>query len=228
MPRVFGQDLINIPPFAKPRPIARAGNRPGRDRVQCQAGQHGWRRQKLWTWRLRRRLVAARPTERYELSLGNRRRRHPPSRLSPRHDQPQADRRGVRRDQDRGGPCKARHRGRSLVGWFLVLTSTAYNLVRIRSIPAATGWIPLEHQIWRYPTSRHAPRIASRSADARTHRLKSPSKTHFRHRCRPDRRRFDQASHESRLRRLARSGGRDRPEWATRFLPQFKAVVETR
>jgi hypothetical protein len=34
---------------------------------------------------------------------------------------------------------KTRHRGRSLVEWFFVLTATAYNLVRIPKILAATG-----------------------------------------------------------------------------------------
>ena len=37
-----------------------------------------------------------------------------------------------------GGLRKTRHCGRSLVGWFFVLISTAYNLVRIRNILAAT------------------------------------------------------------------------------------------
>ena len=37
-----------------------------------------------------------------------------------------------------GGLRKTRHCGRRLVGWFFVLTSTAYNLVRIRNILAAT------------------------------------------------------------------------------------------
>ena len=34
---------------------------------------------------------------------------------------------------------KTRHRGRALVGWFFALTATAYNLVRIPKILAATG-----------------------------------------------------------------------------------------
>jgi transposase len=38
-----------------------------------------------------------------------------------------------------GGLRKTRHRGRSLVEWFFVLTATAYNLVRIPKILAATG-----------------------------------------------------------------------------------------
>lgn len=38
-----------------------------------------------------------------------------------------------------GGLRKSRHRGRDLVDWFFVLTATAYNLVRIRKILAATG-----------------------------------------------------------------------------------------
>jgi transposase len=38
-----------------------------------------------------------------------------------------------------GGLRKTRHRGRSLVEWFLVLTATAYNLVRIPKVLAATG-----------------------------------------------------------------------------------------
>src|SRR5580700_11237833 len=38
-----------------------------------------------------------------------------------------------------GGLRKARHRGRGLVEWFFVLTATAYNLIRIPKILAATG-----------------------------------------------------------------------------------------
>jgi transposase len=38
-----------------------------------------------------------------------------------------------------GGLRKTRHRGRDLVQWFFVLTATAYNLVRIPKILAATG-----------------------------------------------------------------------------------------
>jgi len=38
-----------------------------------------------------------------------------------------------------GGLRKTRHRGRGLVQWFFVLTATAYNLVRIPKILAATG-----------------------------------------------------------------------------------------
>jgi transposase len=38
-----------------------------------------------------------------------------------------------------GGLRKTRHRGRELVEWFFVLTAAAYNLVRIRTILAATG-----------------------------------------------------------------------------------------
>jgi transposase len=38
-----------------------------------------------------------------------------------------------------GGLRKTRHRGRGLVEWFFVLTATAYNLVRIPKILAATG-----------------------------------------------------------------------------------------
>ncbi len=38
-----------------------------------------------------------------------------------------------------GGLRKTRHRGRSLVEWFFVLTATAYNLVRISKILAAKG-----------------------------------------------------------------------------------------
>lgn len=38
-----------------------------------------------------------------------------------------------------GGLRKTRHCGRDLVEWFYVLTATAYNLVRIRNILAATG-----------------------------------------------------------------------------------------
>jgi transposase len=38
-----------------------------------------------------------------------------------------------------GGLRKTRHRGRGLVGWFFVLTATAYNLVRIPKILATTG-----------------------------------------------------------------------------------------
>jgi transposase len=38
-----------------------------------------------------------------------------------------------------GGLRKTRHRGRGLVEWFFVLTATAYNLVRIPKIRAATG-----------------------------------------------------------------------------------------
>jgi hypothetical protein len=38
-----------------------------------------------------------------------------------------------------GGLRKTWHRGRDLVDWFFVLTATAYNLVRIRTILAATG-----------------------------------------------------------------------------------------
>jgi transposase len=38
-----------------------------------------------------------------------------------------------------GGLRKTRHRGRNLVEWFFVLTATAYNLVRIPKILAATG-----------------------------------------------------------------------------------------
>jgi transposase len=38
-----------------------------------------------------------------------------------------------------GGLRKTRHRGRDLVEWFFVLTATAYNLVRIPKILAATG-----------------------------------------------------------------------------------------
>jgi transposase len=38
-----------------------------------------------------------------------------------------------------GGLRKTRHRGRDLVDWFFVLTATAYNLVRIPKILAATG-----------------------------------------------------------------------------------------
>jgi hypothetical protein len=38
-----------------------------------------------------------------------------------------------------GGLRKTRHRGRALVEWFFVLTATAYNLVRIPKILAATG-----------------------------------------------------------------------------------------
>jgi hypothetical protein len=38
-----------------------------------------------------------------------------------------------------GGLRKTRHRGRALVDWFFVLTATAYNLVRIPRILAATG-----------------------------------------------------------------------------------------
>jgi hypothetical protein len=37
-----------------------------------------------------------------------------------------------------GGLRKARHRGRGLLEWFFVLTATAYNLVRIPKILAAT------------------------------------------------------------------------------------------
>jgi transposase len=38
-----------------------------------------------------------------------------------------------------GALRKTRHRGRNLVEWFFVLTAVAYNLVRIRTILAATG-----------------------------------------------------------------------------------------
>ncbi len=38
-----------------------------------------------------------------------------------------------------GGLRKTRHRGRHLVEWFFVLTATAYNLIRIPKILAATG-----------------------------------------------------------------------------------------
>ena len=38
-----------------------------------------------------------------------------------------------------GGLRKTRHRGRGLVEWFFVLTATAYNLIRIPKILAATG-----------------------------------------------------------------------------------------
>ena len=38
-----------------------------------------------------------------------------------------------------GGLRKTRHCGRDLVEWFFVLTATAYNLVRIPKILAATG-----------------------------------------------------------------------------------------
>jgi hypothetical protein len=38
-----------------------------------------------------------------------------------------------------GGMRKAKHRGRGLVEWFFVLSATAYNLVRIPKILAATG-----------------------------------------------------------------------------------------
>jgi transposase len=38
-----------------------------------------------------------------------------------------------------GGLRKTRHRGRNLVEWFFVLTATAYNLVRIPKLLAATG-----------------------------------------------------------------------------------------
>jgi hypothetical protein len=38
-----------------------------------------------------------------------------------------------------GGLRKTRHYGRTLVEWFFVLTATAYNLVRIPKILAATG-----------------------------------------------------------------------------------------
>ena len=38
-----------------------------------------------------------------------------------------------------GGLRKTRHCGRQLVAWFFVLTATAYNLVRIPKILAATG-----------------------------------------------------------------------------------------
>ena len=38
-----------------------------------------------------------------------------------------------------GGLRKTRHCGRALVEWFFVLTATAYNLVRIPKILAATG-----------------------------------------------------------------------------------------
>jgi hypothetical protein len=43
-----------------------------------------------------------------------------------------------------GGLRKARHRGRALVDWFFVLTATAYNLVRIPRILAAT-----DESVWR-------------------------------------------------------------------------------
>ena len=38
-----------------------------------------------------------------------------------------------------GGLRKTRHRGRGVVEWFFVLTATAYNLIRIPKILAATG-----------------------------------------------------------------------------------------
>jgi len=38
-----------------------------------------------------------------------------------------------------GGLRKTRHRGRDLVEWFFVITATAYNLIRIPKILAATG-----------------------------------------------------------------------------------------
>ena len=38
-----------------------------------------------------------------------------------------------------GGLRKTRHCGRKLVEWFFVLTATAYNLVRIPKLLAATG-----------------------------------------------------------------------------------------
>ena len=38
-----------------------------------------------------------------------------------------------------GGLRKTRHCGRALVEWFFVLTATAYNLIRIPKILAATG-----------------------------------------------------------------------------------------
>jgi len=38
-----------------------------------------------------------------------------------------------------GGLRKTRHCGRALVEWFFVLTTTAYNLIRIPKILAATG-----------------------------------------------------------------------------------------
>jgi hypothetical protein len=38
-----------------------------------------------------------------------------------------------------GGLRKTRHRGRGLVEWFFVLTATAYNLIRIPKIVAASG-----------------------------------------------------------------------------------------
>jgi len=46
-----------------------------------------------------------------------------------------------------GGLRKTRHRGRALVEWFFVLTATAYNLVRIPKIPAATGSVCLDQRI---------------------------------------------------------------------------------
>jgi transposase len=46
-----------------------------------------------------------------------------------------------------GGLRKTRHRGRGLVEWFFVLTSAAYNLIRIPKILAATGRVRLECRI---------------------------------------------------------------------------------
>jgi hypothetical protein len=45
-----------------------------------------------------------------------------------------------------GGLRKTRHRGRGLVEWFFVLTSAAYNLIRIPKL-AATGRVRLECRI---------------------------------------------------------------------------------
>jgi hypothetical protein len=42
---------------------------------------------------------------------------------------------------------KIRHRGRDLVECFFVLTATAYNLVRIPKLLAATGRVCLERRI---------------------------------------------------------------------------------
>jgi hypothetical protein len=42
-------------------------------------------------------------------------------------------------DENGGWPAQDPARGRGLVEWFFVLTATAYNLIRIPKILAATG-----------------------------------------------------------------------------------------
>ena len=69
-------------------------------------------------------------------ALGDRRAHHPPPRLCAQPAHPQADRGGVRLDQDGGRPAEDQLRGLARVDWAFTFAAAAYNLVRLPKLLA--------------------------------------------------------------------------------------------